>query len=78
MIDQSRQILSLRAADSYNAGRGYHLTSGFSPTRNNNAEEVEEVLAPVDRANGVYVGLVLAGVGFLLPYNRLLLHKSRL
>lgn len=25
---------------------------------------------PLDRHNAVYFGMVLAGVGFLLPYNR--------
>lgn len=27
--------------------------------------------APVDRRHKVYAGMVLAGIGFLLPYNRL-------
>lgn len=25
---------------------------------------------PIDKYNGIYLSLVLAGVGFLLPYNR--------
>lgn len=43
-------------------GRGandFRFTNGFS-----------HLSPPVDKFNGIYLALVLAGVGFLLPYNR--------
>jgi len=37
----------------------FRLTNGFS-----------HLSPPVDKCNCIYFALVLAGVGFLLPYNR--------
>lgn len=37
----------------------FRFTNGFS-----------HLSPPVDKFNGIYLALVLAGVGFLLPYNR--------
>lgn len=41
------------------AAHDFRFTNGFS-----------HLSPPVDKFNGIYFALVLAGVGFLLPYNR--------
>ena len=38
-------------------------------TRRRSSHE-EQPIQPIDKYNAVYFGLVLAGIGFLLPYNR--------
>lgn len=44
--------------------RRKHNNSGQNCFRDAN------ITPPVDKHNGIYFALVLAGVGFLLPYNR--------
>lgn len=42
----------------------FHMTNGFS-----------NLPPPVDKFNFVYFSFILAGIGFLLPYNRYLMHR---
>jgi len=37
----------------------FRFTKGFN-----------HISPPIDKYNGIYLSLVLAGIGFLLPYNR--------
>lgn len=37
----------------------FRFTKGFN-----------HISPPVDKYNGIYLSLVMAGIGFLLPYNR--------
>lgn len=40
-------------------GNDFHMSNGFS-----------NLPPPVDKFNFVYFSFILAGIGFLLPYNR--------
>lgn len=54
-----------------------HLNRGYiqlGRTRNTNdfkfSKTFSNISPPVDKLNAIYLSLVLAGIGFLLPYNR--------
>jgi len=71
----SRPVIEMEDLDTLCKGyvvlgsRADHKQAEFMPKRLKN-ENFSQLPPPVDKWNCIYFALVLAGVGFLLPYNR--------
>lgn len=63
--------ISMSIMEENNDAHGY-LKLGKSRKRNdfNLTHEFSNLPPPVDKFNFVYLSFILAGIGFLLPYNR--------